>query len=174
MLPHNDEDPRDEEDWRQPNAPLWQLTIKIPGTLSGWETLKMEFRLGDTIHFETPIVLPETRRVHHLPAGFQSPIQVTKLVDVYCGEDCDMTIRVDNTCLWAFDQWKRDTDEVGFLVGTPLKHMRNRVCPHCGIEGVDEKANSKFVAISKWTAPWWSVCDVNLSEPRSKPPMHEN
>ena len=157
------------------NTPLRQLTIKIPSSLSSWETVYKEFRSGDLLRFETPLVLPEGFE-HQLPAGFQSTSTDMKVIDVMSENDCNMTIRVDNTCLWACDEVRRDSDEFGFFVGTPLKYMRNRVCPHCGIDAY-EKARSKWKdpgTISKWTAPWWRVCGVNLSQPLPMQPVREN
>ena len=154
------------------NTPLRQLTIKIPSSLSSWETVYKEFRSGDLLRFETPLALPEGFE-HQLPAGFQSTSTDMKVIDVCSENDCNMTIRVDNTCLWACDEVRRDSDEFGFFVGTPLKYMRNRVCPHCGIDAY-EKEMLKSGTISKWTAPWWRVCGVNLSQPLPKQPVREN
>ena len=110
---------------------------------------------------------------HQKPAGFQSTVQETKLVEV-CGNDCNMTIQVDNTCLWSFDKVRRDSDEGGLLIGTPLKHMLNRVCPHCVIMGVNEKDMTKRVPINKWTIAWWKVCDVNVPQPILNQTMQKN
>ena len=155
------------------NTPLRQLTIKIPSSLSSWETFYKEFRSGDLLRFETPLVLPEGFE-HQLPAGFQSTSTDMKVIDVMSENDCNMTIRVDNTCLWACDEVRRDSDEGGLLIGTPLKHMLTRVCPHCVIMGVDEKDMSTFVTISKGTTAWWNVCEVNFSQPFPNQPMQEN
>ena len=152
------------------NTPLRQLTIKIPSSLSSWETVYKEFRSGDLLRFETPLVLPEGFE-HQLPAGFQSTSTDMKVIDVYSENDCNMTIRVDNTCLWACDEVRRDSDEFGFFVGTPLKYMRNRVCPHCGIDAY-EKEMLKSGTISKWTAPWWRVCGAG--KPKTTTPVREN
>ena len=169
-----------ETTWIQPeedcgqynNTPLRQLTIKIPSSLSSWETVYKEFRSGDLLRFETPLVLPEGFE-HQLPAGFQSTSTDMKVIDVCSENDCNMTIRVDNTCLWVCDEVRRDSDEFGFFVATPPKYMRNRVCPHCGINAY-EKEMLKSGTISKWTAPWWRVCGVNLSQPLPKQPVREN
>jgi len=152
------------------NTPLRQLTIKIPSSLSSWETVYKEFRSGDLLRFETPLVLPEGFE-HQLPAGFQSTSTDMKVIDVYSENDCNMTIRVDNTCLWACDEVRRDSDEFGFFVGTPLKYMRNRVCPHCGIDAY-EKEMLKSGTISKWTVPWWRVCGAG--KPKTTTPVREN
>ena len=88
----------------------------------------------EVVTFSTPI---------DLPAGFQRSGADEKIVEVV-GQQTDFTVKVDNTCLWAADEWCVKTDGVwcSVPIGTPPHLMRDRVCAHCGVRGDDDAAVS--------------------------------
>ena len=88
----------------------------------------------EVVTFSTPLALP---------AGFQRSGADEKIVEVV-GQHTDFTVKVDNTCLWAADEWCVKTDGVwsSVPIGTPRQLMLDRVCAHCGVRGDDAAAVS--------------------------------
>ena len=146
----------------QGQGATYQLTIKVPRALNGWDTGVVAFQPPTAITFTTPIVLPESM-LPVAPAGSQSPDQDEKVVNVGCEIDANMLVVVDNTCMWACDLVSVDSHNGGFLMRTPERHNIHRTCPHCGIRGDDDKKVRDMATdlatktANKWIRAWLRI-----------------
>ena len=70
-----------------------------------------------------------TQHIWHVHVPLRGWPSVRKVVCVV-QQDRVLEVKVDDTCLWATDEWSNG-DGTYTLVGTPYELMPDLICPHC-------------------------------------------